>query len=53
MPGGGACVPGGVCVAGGHVCLGGVRGMHAPRHHKILLVNARPVRILLECILVF
>ena len=51
----------GVCVAGGHVgvaCMaGGVRGggVHAMHslleHYEIRSVNARPVCILLECIL--
>ena len=34
------------CVAGG------VHATHTPRHHEIWSVNARVVRILLECILV-
>ena len=53
----------GTCVAGGHAWQGGVcggdvhgRGACMPRmppgHHKIPSVNARAVRILLECILV-
>ena len=36
----------GVCVAGACVAY------MPPPHHEIRLVNARPVRILLECILV-
>ena len=46
---GGACVVKGACMAKG----GGVCAMHPPPgHHKIQSVNARPVRILLEYILV-
>ena len=45
----GACMAGGMhgrgaCMVGGHAC--------PPRHHEIRSVNARVVRILLECILV-
>ena len=58
---GGACVvKGGMCGKGGSMC--GKGGMHGegggcvpctpPGHHKIQSVNARPVRILLEYILV-
>ena len=43
-----------VILSGGGACMAG--GMHAthapPRHHEIQSVNAQPVRILLECILV-
>ena len=52
------CVCAGGCVPGGHACpegacmLGGMHAIHAPQHDEIWLVNARPVRILLECILV-
>ena len=59
MHGRGMCMPRGrawlgACVAGGRCAWqGGVCGMHAPPpHHEIRLVNARTVRILLECILV-
>ena len=53
MRGGGACMVGGVC-GGGHAWQGGMCDTHPPgqilwpRH----TVNERPVRILLECILV-
>ena len=68
MCGRGVCVAGGACmvvgehawqgVCGGYAwrgaCVAG--GMHTtqapPRHHEIQSVNARAVRILLECILV-
>ena len=51
LAGGHACR--GPCMLGRHVWQGGVRGMHVPpRHHEIWSVNAQPVRILLECILV-
>ena len=43
MHGGQACMAGGVCDRG-HA--------HAPTHYEIRSVNARAVRILLECILV-
>ena len=48
----GACVAGGVCVVG--VCVAGacVVCTPPPAYHEIGLANARPVRILLECILV-
>ena len=46
-------VAGGVRGGWGACVVGGVRIMHVPQHHKIRLVNARAVRILLECILVF
>ena len=51
----------GACMAGGHAWQGGMHGrggMHGggpcmpPRHHEIRSVDARAVRILLECILV-
>ena len=47
MRGEGGCMANGACVVKGGVC-------HAPppRHREIQSVNARPVRILLECILV-
>ena len=62
----GACMVGGVhgrghawqgaCMAGGmhgEGCMAGdVHAMHAPQHYEIWSVNARAVRILLECILV-
>ena len=50
---GDVCGQEGACVAGGHVWPGVVHGMHTPPLHKIWLVNARAVRILLEYILVF
>ena len=48
---------GGMRGQGGHAwrgaCMaGGMHAMHAPRHYEIWSVNARAVRILLECILV-
>ena len=46
----------GGCVWRGRACVvkgGGMRGMHAPPFYEIRRVNARAVRILLECILVF
>ena len=43
---------GGVCGEGGHAWQGGVCATHSPGHHEIQSINARPVRILLECILV-
>ena len=60
MPGSHAC-PGGVHAPGSmRAWRGGVRvsmvgggATHAPRHREIRLVNARPVRILLECIIVY
>ena len=44
----------GACLAGGgHAWRGGMHAMHSPpRHYEIRSVNARVVRILLECILV-
>ena len=53
MPGEGVRARGGVH-AWGMRGQGAMRAMHAPlpQHHKIQLVNARPVHILLECILV-
>ena len=51
--GGGCAWQGGMCGRG--ACMsGGVHAMHTPppRHYKIRSVNARAVRILLECILV-
>ena len=62
---GGVCMPrGNACVPSGHAWQWGVHrwgrawwevcmSRMTPRHHKIQLVNAWPVRILLECILVF
>ena len=53
----GACMAGGrvwrgVCMVGEGVCM--LCGTHAPpRYYEIQSVNARTVRILLECILVF
>ena len=43
----------GVCMVGEGVCM--LCGTHAspPRYYEIQSVNARTVRILLECILVF
>ena len=55
---GGMCGRREVCMAGGHAWWGCVwqgRAWHAGpphTHHEIRLVNARPVGILLECILV-
>ena len=46
------CVCWGMCAWGACMPRGGMHAMHAPQHHEIRLVNARPVRILLECILV-
>ena len=54
MAKGGVCGKG-VCAwqRGGMHGEGGVCAMHPPPgHHEIQSVNARPVRILLECILV-
>ena len=53
MAKGGVCGEGG-CVwqRGGMRGEGGVCGMHAPLLYEIRPVNARAVRILLECILV-
>ena len=54
----GACVVGGACLAGGCVALGDLCGWgrawyaRPPAYHEIRSVNARGVRILLECILV-
>ena len=53
----GGCMAGGHAWAGGHVWTGGMHGRghacHAPpQHYEIRSVNARAVRILLECILV-
>ena len=58
----GACVAGGACMAGGMrgrgACMagsasqGGMHATHAPWQYEIWSVNARAVRILLECILV-
>ena len=62
VPAWGGCLPGGMpawrggCLPWGGVCLGGVpawRRGHLTRHPPPNTVNARPVRILLECILVF
>ena len=51
---GGHVSPGGHAWPGGCVCVvtGGVRGQRGACMMKIRLVNARAVRILLECILV-
>ena len=52
----GECMAGGACVAKGGMCGGGggvCMPCMPPRHYKIRSVNARAVRILLECILVF
>ena len=47
------CVWQGACMVGGACMAGGVHAMHAPpRHYETRSVNARAVRILLECILV-
>ena len=54
----GACVAGGVHgrgrgVHGRGACMaGGVHATYTPGHYEIQLINARAVRILLECILV-
>ena len=54
---GGVCAWQGACVAGGGGVRGrgGVHATHAPSpgHCEMRSVNARAVRILLECILVF
>ena len=52
---GGVCMAGGMCGRGrGRAWQGGVHATHAPSpgHCEIRSVNARAVRILLECILV-
>ena len=63
MPGRGHAWLGDMCGGGmcgrGHAWQGGMHGRGVcmphmpPRHHKIQSVNARAVRILLECILVY
>ena len=57
--GGGPCMAGGCswqgCMRGTACMAGGMHATHAspPGHYEIRSVNARAVRILLECILVF
>ena len=57
MRGRGVCMVGGMCGGGcvwqGACMAGGMHATHAPpQHYEIRSVNARAVRILLECILV-
>ena len=43
---------GGHALQGWHAWQGGMHAMHTPGHYEIRSVNARALRILLECILV-